>query len=354
MRTALALASVGLPPRSRVSRSYRPRRLSITCRNRILFREKEVNRGDGGDVFVTLSCNDPRSVHCRDVLKVSPGDTLRVGILNDSPATANVQTCPTEDDPHAELVLNWSPSEQTDDADTARRNLTANGGTKNARANQSTPGALDHYHSGSTSLQIDLLLAVPRPKVLRRLWAPLASLGLGNIFLTNATKVETGYFDASSIDSETVKHELVKGLEQSGDVHMPSVTLVKRFPAVLDAIGVTGEAPKKQSVERLVVADEDDENKSSPIEQPPIMLVAHPGSQVSLRQALRGAGKDSWGYGPRRVVIAIGPEPGWTPYELETLKNGGFAEVAVGNRTFSTDVACVALIAAVRERTETW
>ena len=35
---------------------------------------------------------------------------------------------------------------------------------------------------------IDLLLAVPRPKVLRRLWAQLAALGVRRIVLTNAAE----------------------------------------------------------------------------------------------------------------------------------------------------------------------
>ena len=39
-----------------------------------------------------------------------------------------------------------------------------------------------------------------------------------------------------------------------------------------------------------------------------LMLVAQPGSSVTLRRALRGAGSDAWGYGPKRVVLAIGPE----------------------------------------------
>jgi hypothetical protein len=32
----------------------------------------------------------------------------------------------------------------------------------------------------------------------------------------------------------------------------------------------------------------------------------------------------------------------------------GFREVALGNRTFATDVAAISLIAAVRERTDSW
>jgi 16S rRNA (uracil1498-N3)-methyltransferase len=86
----------------------------------------------------------------------------------------------------------------------------------------------------------------------------------------------------------------------------------------------------------------------------PLMLVAQPGSSVTLRRALRGAGSDAWGYGPKRVVLAIGPEGGWSDHELKVLTQGGFEEVALGNRTLATDVACVALVAAVKERTESW
>ena len=77
------------PRRSRAFHARRTPRLSVTCRNRILFREGEVQRGDDGDVSVSLSSADPRAVHARDVLKVCKGDTLRVGVLNDAPATAD-------------------------------------------------------------------------------------------------------------------------------------------------------------------------------------------------------------------------------------------------------------------------
>src|SRR5690606_4118602 len=43
---------------------------------------------------------------------------------------------------------------------------------------------------------VDLLLALPRPKVLKRLWAQLAALGVGTVVLTNASRVERFYFDS--------------------------------------------------------------------------------------------------------------------------------------------------------------
>ena len=84
------------------------------------------------------------------------------------------------------------------------------------------------------------------------------------------------------------------------------------------------------------------------------MLLAQPGARTSMREALRGCGRDGWGYGPRRVVVAVGPEGGWSAHERETMVAMGFREVALGNRTFATDVAAISLIAAVRERTDSW
>ena len=360
------------PRRSRASQARRTPRLSVTCRNRILFREGEVQRGDDGDVSVSLSSADPRAVHARDVLKVCKGDTLRVGVLNDAPATADVRACPTDADPSADLTLRWRAGEERDDPDTARRALSSRVPSANGAADGFRGTAYDgiakHTHH-DTSIRIDLLLAVPRPKVLKRLWAPLASLGVGAVYLTNAARVEKCYFDASSVAAETVQRELIRGLEQSGDVFVPRVTLVKRFPAVLDAIGVTGRDPKRESVRALTASLEDDpenENEKAPPDgrrdrrrraddvDAPLMLVAQPGSAVTLRRALRGAGADAWGYGPKRVVLAIGPEGGWSDHELSVLTEGGFREVALGNRTLATDVACVALVAAVKERTESW
>jgi 16S rRNA U1498 N3-methylase RsmE len=45
--------------------------------------------------------------------------------------------------------------------------------------------------------RVDVLLALPRPKVMRRLWAQLAALGVAQIILTNAERVERHYFDPS-------------------------------------------------------------------------------------------------------------------------------------------------------------
>ena len=56
----------------------------------------------------------------------------------------------------------------------------------------------------------------------------------------------------------------------------------------------------------------------------------------------------------RVLAPRVGPEGGWSAHERETMVAMGFREVALGNRTFATDVAAISLIAAVRERTDSW
>ena len=87
-----------------------------------------------------------------------------------------------------------------------------------------------------------------------------------------------------------------------------------------------------------------------------VMLMAHPGADATIGDAFALA-KSSGGTkdGSRtRAVLAVGPEGGWTEYERHSMSERGFTEVALGNRTFATDVACLALVAAVRERTGSW
>ena len=178
----------------------------LTARSPLLF-PQEVDESDDGAESITLALGDSRSEHVRGVLKLAAGDSLRVGVVNGSPATAVVSTMDA-----TSMTLTWRPGVETPDGDTARRSLTA------------------------PLVDVDLLLAMPRPKVMTRLWAPLASIGVRNVYLTNASRVERYYWDSTALDEAKVRAELTRGMEQSGDVRMPGVCVVRRFPAAVDAV----------------------------------------------------------------------------------------------------------------------
>jgi 16S rRNA (uracil1498-N3)-methyltransferase len=164
---------------------------------------------------------------------------------------------------------------------------------------------------------VDLLLALPRPKVMRRLWAQLSAIGVGQVILTNAERVERDYFDAHVLTEGHYRPLLIEGLQQARDTRLPRVSIHRRF--------------------RILI--EDDLVKLFPAG---IRLVAHPAAHMSVAEAVCADGRE-------RVLLAVGPEGGWNPFELELLDAHGFVAVGVGPRTLRADTATVALTTIAHE-----
>lgn len=157
----------------------------------------------------------------------------------------------------------------------------------------------------------DLLLAAPRPKVLKRLWPQLAALGVGRVVVLNAFKVEKCYFSSQWLREEFYRPLLLEGLCQAGLTRVPEVLVRPRF--------------------KPFVEDELDALFSDSLR-----LLAHPApARTALDPQVCG----------RRPLLAVGPEGGWTDYELGALETRGFARFSLGGRTLRTDTACVSLIA---------
>ncbi|HWB29549.1 MAG TPA: RsmE family RNA methyltransferase [Vicinamibacterales bacterium] len=163
---------------------------------------------------------------------------------------------------------------------------------------------------------VDLLLALPRPKVMRRLWAQLAAFGVGRIILTNAERVERHYFDAHVLSPEIYTPLLIEGLQQARDTRLPLVTIARRLKPLI----------------------EDELEALCPVT---VRIVLHPGADAPLDAVARAADVAT------RILLAIGPEGGWNEFELALLGAHGFVEARMGSRTLRTDTACVAALAIV-------
>ena len=166
--------------------------------------------------------------------------------------------------------------------------------------------------------RVDLLLALPRPKVMRRLWAQLAALGVGQIILTNAERVERHYFDTHVLTPECYRPLLVEGLQQARDTWLPKVSIHRQFRKLIEAEldGLFGSG---------------------------LRLVADPATQGPVGALDRRSVGE-------RILLAIGPEGGWNAFELKLLEEHGFQPIGMGPRTLRTDTACIALLALVREK----
>ncbi len=158
---------------------------------------------------------------------------------------------------------------------------------------------------------IDLLLAFPRPIMLKRILSQAAALGVGSIFVINANRVEKSFWDAGLVDPVITREHLVHGLEQAVDTRLPRVEFHRYFRKFVE--GILPEMAADYSH----------------------LLLAHPDSRKGLKERIMRK--------PKRVLLAVGPEGGWVDFEVEKFNNCGFSSFTIGERILKVDTAVVAL-----------
>jgi RsmE family RNA methyltransferase len=158
-------------------------------------------------------------------------------------------------------------------------------------------------------LPVTLLLALPRPKMLRRVLQTVASMGVPKLVLLNSYRVEKSFWQTPFLEPQAIREQLLLGLEQARDTVLPEVIIEKRFkPFVEDRLP------------QLVAGTRG--------------LVGHPGDYPTCPRALS-----------EPVTLAIGPEGGWIPYEVEKLTEAGLQPVQLGDRILRVETAVSALLA---------
>jgi len=204
---------------------------------------------------------DRRLTHIKDVLKAQIGQSLTVGKLNGLMGQGTVVSKKT-DGVELDVKLDSKPPK---------------------------------------ALALTLVLALPRPPMLKRILFSAAMLGVKKIIILNFNRVEKGLWNSSSLKPEAITEQLVLGLEQAKDTIMPEVVLKKRFkPFVED------ELPK--------------------LTKGTLALVAHPGSTQYLP-----------GNSLKPLTLIIGPEGGILDYEIELLKSAGCQPIDLGPRILRTE-----------------
>ncbi|MBP6382793.1 MAG: 16S rRNA (uracil(1498)-N(3))-methyltransferase [Pseudomonadales bacterium] len=159
------------------------------------------------------------------------------------------------------------------------------------------------------ALPLTLLLALPRPKMLRRVLRTAAEIGIKRIWLINSSRVEKSYWQSPLLAAPMLDGYFAAGLEQACDTVLPRVALRPRFrPFVEDELPAIAAGSQ--------------------------CLVAHPAAGARLAPA--GAG---------HVTLAIGPEGGFTDFEIALLGTAGFAACTLGPRVLRVETALPVLAA---------
>jgi RsmE family RNA methyltransferase len=157
-------------------------------------------------------------------------------------------------------------------------------------------------------LPLTLVVALPRPKVVNRVVAACASLGVRRLFFINAWRVEKSYWSSPRLTEENLRAQSILGLEQGRDTVLPQIELRRFFRKfVEDELPAIAEGSRK--------------------------LVAHPYEASECPRDVRDA-----------VTLVIGPEGGFIDAEVKSLEKIGFEAVTLGARILRTETAIAALI----------
>ncbi|SHF97054.1 RNA methyltransferase, RsmE family [Microbulbifer donghaiensis] len=209
-----------------------------------------------------------RFQHIQEVHRAAVGDQLRVGLLNGRIGTGEIITL-TDDAIELQVELQRSP-----------------------------PAALP----------MTLILALPRPKMLKRVIQHVTALGVKKLFLINAYRVEKSYWQTPWLAEDKLREQCLLGLEQAVDTQLPQIELRKRFKPFVE-----------DELPHIAAGSQ--------------MLVAHPVTDTPCPVDVSA-----------QTTLAVGPEGGFIPYEVEKLQEAGFASVHLGPRILRVETALPVLL----------
>ena len=212
---------------------------------------------------------DRRADHIRAVLRAAVGDSVRVGELNG--LLGHGRICAIDAD---SVVL---------------------------RVELSQPPPPRH--------RFDVVLSLPRPKVLRRLFRTVAEYGVANLHLIHSARVEKSYWQSPLLAPDKVHDALLAGMERASDTVVPQVHQYRRFRPFVE-----------------------DQLKDICAGRP--CWIAQMGASLALRETP-----------PGDAVVMVGPEGGFVPFELELAQAVLAQPVHLGSRTLSVDTALTSALA---------
>jgi len=216
----------------------------------------------------TITVQDRRLRHLRQITRTTVGDKLRVGEIDGLMGEGEI------------LEINGKCAILT------------------VALNQAPP----------PKLPLSLALALPRPKMLRRILRSVAELGVAELHLINSFRVEKSYWQSPVLDADAIREYLLQGLEQARDTRLPLVHCHRRFKPFVE-----------DSLPGLVAGRR--------------TLLAHPGAYPPCPHTVAGD-----------ILLVIGPEGGFIPYEVQQLQAAGCETVSLGPRILRVETAVTSVL----------
>ncbi len=214
--------------------------------------------------------NDYRFIHLKKIIKIAKGERIRAGLLNGNVGYAEAEQ---QNNEYIELLV---------------------------KLTEPPPAALN----------VHLILALPRPKMLKRIFQTISAMGVKQLSLIHSARVEKSYWQTPWLKADKMNQHLILGLEQAQDTILAQVHFYQRFKPFAEDI-LPGLAATRQA------------------------LVAHPGQgDFCLQQVNR----------QQSCILAVGPEGGFSDYEVNKFTQAGFNRCQMGERILRVENAVPVLL----------
>jgi 16S rRNA U1498 N3-methylase RsmE len=292
--------------------------------NLILFEADETAR--------PLSRQDPRAVHLLEILRRPPGEPFDAGIV-DGPRGKGVIVSVGPD--ALELGFTWGPAPPP-------------------------PPPLT------------LLVGLPRPQTARRILQEATALGVARMVFFGAQKGEPGYATSTLWTDGEWRRRLLDGAAQAFDTRVPEVVRLADLSAAMETLreergpgSMTGQTGGEGGAQGDGAADESRPPAGN--FSPTHIALDNYESTSTLLEALGGAVPPSSSAAPvmrppapsgipspsplstsSPLVLAFGPERGWSGDERDRLRAAGFVLAGLGPRVLRSETAVIAAVAVAR------
>lgn len=196
-------------------------------------------------------------------------------------------------------------------------------------------GAVVHCSEGYIEIEVQLTLkalprystvlivAVPRPQTVKKVIHLATTSGIDFLYFIRSSNVEKSYLGSRALTTDGIQQEVMLGLEQAVDSCAPEIRIIEYFKQFIEE-----ELPRLQQ---------------SYAPSAPLKLVAD-------TRAEKQVGMESLVLTTeiQPVFVAIGPERGWSSYELEQFEQSGFSAISLGPRMLRVEIAAAFLLGQVQ------
>lgn len=162
-------------------------------------------------------------------------------------------------------------------------------------------------------MPLTLFIAMQRPNTLKKVIHCAVTMGVSEICFFGSYKVEKSYWQSSVLQEKNLQFELDLAMEQCKDPFEPKMTFCRYFKSFTEDI-------------------------LTPFAAENPVFIAHPaGSANNVFEVMRNNSA-------RRCGLVVGPEGGFTDYEVSRLEEMGLNLLSLGDRVLRTEFALAALL----------